>query len=750
MRYRAILFALFAVSLAAAPAVESPGAAPYPVWPIPREMKLEGSRLLLTNAAIVVPAGDARAQYPGRLLAEWVADEFGAVVPVVVGKAPAGVTPVYVGLSQAKEIAEAARRAGIEPEAQAESYALRIEDGGAVIAGHDYRGALYGVATFVQLVHLWGHRTVAVRKATVRDRPFLPLRWVHAYLPGNEMLPYAKRYLRDFLLRYKFNGMFLEVGGGMQLDSHPEINTGWRRMVAEWYSHGETVPNYNEGVPLGAANRFANSLHRSVGGGRWISKDAVRDFAALAEKYGLEIVPEIQSLSHVYYIAATHREVAEIPETPWPDAYCPSNPESYRILFDIMAEYIDVLKPKRVHIGHDEWRAGAFCPRCKGKDAGELFANDVLKIHRFLKQKGIETWMWGDHFVDWHNRLGRDWREGTVVRYELPDTSSARDIVARGAGREIHILNWSDERGDKTFRELGWPCMIGNFAGPVEKDWPGRAGRGGFLGGETSTWGAFDEFEMGKLNIPNALFGINLLWSAHYPPHDAAQEQVGLLLPVVRRHLAAKTSPAATANPMRFERLDITDAFNHEAKGDGWDLSGLTSGDGWYNGIPYRIGGAARKCLVVQRRGGHDKTAARLPVTGRWASLVFVQSATGAGRETVHAGDATFFPRESSELLGYYEIRYADGLTAAHQIRADETVDSWDAGFRKTHYFSRSIASGKLPDGRTAVLWASEWVNPRPDVPIVGVKMKGTAGPSPALPVLFAVTGVEKSKVEDY
>ena len=28
----------------------------------------------------------------------------------------------------------------------------------------------------------------------------------------------------------------------------------------------------------------------------------------------------------------------------------------------------DVLKPKRVHIGHDEWRAGAFCDRCRGKE----------------------------------------------------------------------------------------------------------------------------------------------------------------------------------------------------------------------------------------------------------------------------------------------------------------------------------------------------------------------------------------------
>jgi hypothetical protein len=65
----------------------------------------------------------------------------------------------------------------------------------------------------------------------------------------------------------------------MRLDSHPEISAGWRRTVAEWYAHGETMDKLGEGIPLGTANRFAASLHVGVGGGSYVEKEDVRRLA---------------------------------------------------------------------------------------------------------------------------------------------------------------------------------------------------------------------------------------------------------------------------------------------------------------------------------------------------------------------------------------------------------------------------------------------------------------------------------------
>ena len=84
-----------------------------------------------------------------------------------------------------------------------------------------------------------------------------------------------------------------------------------------------------------------------------------------------------------------------------------------------------------------------------------------------------------------------------------------------------------------------------------------------------------------------------------------------------------------------------------------------------------------------------------------------------------------------------------------HGIRYDENVGRWDAGLDGLYYFGRALVAGTLPDGRDAVVWATEWTNPRPDVPIASVRLVGAPGPSAARPILLAVTAVEKPRVED-
>jgi len=341
--------------------------ATHPVWPIPQEMTLREDALPLSRAVLPVPArGNAEVVRLAQLFADMIADDFGLAVPLVRGKAPAGALPIKI------EIARPAQSGtpGLPGE---EGYLLSVTAKGAKILGRDARGAQHAVATLAQLAQRRGDEVV-LRGAEVRDWPYKPLRMVHLFVPGPDHLSYARRYLRDFLVRYKYNGLFIEVGGGTRLRRHPEVPAGWRRFVEETNAVGQMGVKFGMHVPLGPGRRCGNSLHTHLADGFYLEPDDLSRLFDWAREYHLDPVPEIQSLAHVFYLLASHRELAELPEADFPDAYCPSNPKSYDLLFDVMEEYLELTKCRSLHIGHDEWRAGGLCPVCREKDTGELFA----------------------------------------------------------------------------------------------------------------------------------------------------------------------------------------------------------------------------------------------------------------------------------------------------------------------------------------------------------------------------------------
>ena len=172
-------------------------------------------------------------------------------------------------------------------------------------------------------------------------------------------------------------------------------------------------------------------------------------------------------------------------------------------------------------------------------------------------------------------------------------------------------------------------------------------------------------------------------------------DQVGALLPDVRRLLAASPVPSTTADPMRFEVLDISAAFNSAPKGEGWDLSRLEARTGLSSRAALRDRRPRPRSLGRRGRRGGPETSPWPPwrSAGRWASLLFLHATTAEGRPSIHAGDQTHFPRDSSELLGYYEVRYADDVVDVHEIRYDETVGRWNGA-------SRAPTTGRVPWSR--------------------------------------------------
>jgi len=728
------------------------------LWPLPQEVHRRDDALSLGRSAAVV-SGDGRGEcvHAARLLADLAADDFGLVVPMAEGRAPEGKLPIGIRIENA----------GLP----AEGYCLRVTAEGAEIVGQDERGVQHGVATLIQLAERRGG-TVVVRGAEIRDWPYKPVRMVHLFLPGEDHLSYARRYVRDFLVRYKFSGLFVEIGGGVRLRNRPEIALGSRRFVEELRAIGDTVPIYGEHVPLGPERRFAASVHTHLADGWTIEREDLGRLSEWARGYGLEFVPEVQSLAHAYYIACAHPEVAELPAADFPDTYCPSNPRSYEILFDVMSEIVDVAKCGSVHIGHDEWRAAGLCPRCRERDTGELFAEDVVKIAAWLRERGLGVWMWGDHLVPKHNARRRSHRG--QVWYDHPDTMAAARIVADRAP-EIRLLNWSwylgAEDADRVLADLGFKQIYGNFVGRRFEDWERRSADESVLGAEVSSWSAWEDFELGVLHYPEALHAANLLWSNRSPEGESSEAAIAREMPRLRDRMRRSWekprlwSVAAPAN--RKNAVSIASACNAPARGRQWDLSGLRSGGQMADGVPYELMSGSKNGgmvgVVVAR--GHETTdefphsSARIAVGERLVSLIFWQVATMKGGSAFHAGDETNYPREAHELLGWYEMAYADGLTRCAEVRYGENVAAWNEGHQLL-YHAREAEAGELSGGGPLVIWGLEWTNPRPAVPVEWVTLHGARampelrrpenGASDARPMLLAMTAVEWPKWEDY
>jgi Glycosyl hydrolase family 20, catalytic domain len=160
---------------------------------------------------------------------------------------------------------------------------------------------------------------------------------------------------------YKYNTLIMEMNASMRLDRHPELNSRWLEFVRE--------ANYR---------RQPNSSHQDTADGGFLEKAEVADLAQWVRQQHIDLVPELPSFTHSYYLLSAHPDLAEVPGEKWPDTYCPSNPKSYQLLFDVYDEYIEVLHPKMIHAGHDELFAPVgLCPLCKDKDIGERFGEDV-------------------------------------------------------------------------------------------------------------------------------------------------------------------------------------------------------------------------------------------------------------------------------------------------------------------------------------------------------------------------------------
>jgi Glycosyl hydrolase family 20, domain 2/Glycosyl hydrolase family 20, catalytic domain len=714
------------------------------IFPKPQEISASGSDFVLDSQVRVVVPPDASEQdlLLAGLLVNELGDGYGLHLKIErVTKWNAGRRVILMGSINSPLVRQCCTEKHLTTTTHSlrpEGYILRTNENLVLVVGSDDRGAFYGLQSLRQLL-IKEKGDLRFHGAQVRDWPDKPYRGISLFLPGRDNIPFFKRFVRDFMALYKFNTLIMEMNACMRLDSHPELNSGWVQFARD--------VNYScRNYPLHPVHDMEqNSSHQDCADGGFLEKEEVADLVRWVKRYHIDLVPQLASFTHSYYLLTGHRELAAVPENKWPDIYCPSNPKSYSLVFEVYDEYIDVMKPKTIHVGHDElFLPVGVSPQCNDKDIGELFGEDVKKIHDHLASKGIRTALWGDMLLESVRGVGLQKRVAPDGWTYYSPGGLTPEQVERLIPKDCLIYNWfwkdrpnrhfSAELNEAYLDKMGFQQIFGNFEPGIE-NYETRKKRSTLLGGAPSAWFATNEVGFGK-NFMSLFLGCSsILWTGHSLQDRALSARVQSMLPTIRRRLSG-TTPASQTEASAVP-VDISGKFNmgNTIPELGVDLHEMAAETIAYNGIPFDLRSAnSMRAIVVGTEGkehvGLTKAVAGIPVGEAPTSLLFLHASArrALNRDSVRL---IWDQQDTADLLGWYEVVYEDGFVTTIPIRYGVNILEWNWAERISAddycYNADAVGVGtKVKDQVT--LFAYEWRNPRLGKVIQEIRLLGTTG----------------------
>ncbi len=688
------------------------------IYPIPAKIKYTSRRAGPPPVAISrIVTGDHASEdtmFAAQLLSEKIAEDFGAHLPIAREKEITHKSGMVILGKAGETRALGGKFSGVRPE----GYALRADRKSVRLYAADRRGLIYGVEALLALLRASGD-ALRAPGCQIDDYPASEIRGVHLCLPRRQDIPFVKRLIRCVLAPMRMNTLFLEFAAGMRFDRRPEINEAWLRANRK-AALGESPP-----VPHG----------EMVTSDGCLTKDEVRDLVAFAKSYGFEVIPEVQSLSHVQYLTMTYPEIAEKeaklasagdadvekedkkPDEFYPHCYCALHDKSYEIIFDLIDEIVEVVKPARyVHMGHDEVYVIGVCERCRNRSPAELFALHVNKVYAHLRKKSLGMMIWGDMLQP-------------VTKYLTPPAVDLipKDIVLLDFIWYFHL----DKDIEDHLLERGFKVIMGNMYSSHYPRYEARRSKKGILGAEVSTWARADESTFARLGkLYDFIYSANMMWSDAYRENlrFTYDDIIASMLPRIRSRLHGESFPSQAAR-RRFTMLKVGAA--------------RAAGRRAFHGVPFRLGsGVTVEGPAVRNR--RYPSQVRIAVGRKFDSLIFLHAARANAEVT----------RSDRMPLGAYIVEYAGGRKIRVPIEYGVTLAAMDrrhaqpmthgmyrhAGYIAT-YLADPFVQEKTDDGRDITLHGYEWINPLENSAIKAVWLTAE-GTTDAAVTLFGVTGV--------
>jgi hexosaminidase len=308
---------------------DAPSAVPDLV-PLPASVEPGGGPpFTLTPASvIVVPAGNERAEWIGRFLADVVATATIPAPRVVSGADPVPPRSIVFAVDAANLAAE--------------HYTLTVSADGVQVRASDPAGLFYGAQTLRQLlpahVEYEAARPEAITIPAVRIVDGPRFAWRGAMLDVSRHffgVADVKRFV-DLLALHKLNRLHL----------HLTDDQGWRIEIASW------------------PNLTAHGGSTEAGGGRggYYTRAEYTDIVAYASDRGVMVVPEIDMPGHTNAALASYPELNCDGKAP--DLFsgiavgfsvlCVDREVTYRFVDDVVGEIAALTPGPYIHVGGDE------------------------------------------------------------------------------------------------------------------------------------------------------------------------------------------------------------------------------------------------------------------------------------------------------------------------------------------------------------------------------------------------------------
>lgn len=364
-------------------------ASPLPLVPMPSRVETTSDQYLITSRTTF--------SYPDALegVAVRFAEEFRAATGITLRRAKEGAIRL--------ELNPGMSSLGVE------GYLLVSTANGVIITGAAANGVFYGLQTLKQLLPPEVYGSKPVRGASwpvpgVRIEDVPRFSWRGAMLDvarHYRTVDFVKRFI-DLLAMHKMNTFHWHLtedqGWRLEIKKWPKLTE-----VGAWRKH--TIIGRPDGDPK--TWKFDGEKH-----GGFYTQEEAREVVRYAAERFITVVPEIEMPGHAQAAVASYPQfgAAKTPQevlTWWGVSENIFNvrEETFRFLFDVLEETLDIFPSKFIHVGGDE------VPKKQWKE--DAYAQEVMKKEGLKNEEELQSWFIKriDAFLDGKGRRLIGWDE---------------------------------------------------------------------------------------------------------------------------------------------------------------------------------------------------------------------------------------------------------------------------------------------------------------------------------------------------